>query len=74
MRNELMLKGWRADKKTFARQWLEQKDVGAWMASHSDVPPADAPPKSKSRWILIGTGVFGGLYAALRLLQLFTEN
>lgn len=74
VRTELLLKRWRADKQNFARQWLELKDVGAWNATHSEVPPDDAPPRSKSRLLLICTIVFGSIYACLRLLQLFTQN
>ena len=71
VRSEVMLGRWPADKRKYARQWLERQDVEAWQARADSGGGSGGLSKLRINRRLLGliSGVLFGGFALYRVLR-----
>src|SRR5262245_51805596 len=73
VRSEVMLGRWPADKRSYARHWLERQDVEAWQARAATGKSTGGLSKlrlNRKLWAVMSGVLFGG-FALYRLLRQF---
>jgi hypothetical protein len=73
VRSEVMLGHWAADKRSYARQWLERRDVEEWQARAQTGAGGRGLSKLRVNRRVLGlvSGLIFGGFALFRLLRQF---